>query len=151
MTSAVAITEPTLRPFQASDLDMIVNRDGQQVSNKALLAQALAGPSFTAVIEDRPIGCAGIVIPWAGVGMTWMILSEEMAEHGLWMYRTVRRFLDDMVRIHDLHRLEGVALIDSERNQRWHEGLGFHVEQHGIARQFLSDRRDVVRYEWVKE
>lgn len=144
------IAQPTLRPFQPSDIERIVNRDGAQIPSAVVVAQGLAGPSFTAVIDDRPIGCAGIVFPWPGVGSTWMVLSDEIGEHGLWMYRTVRKFLDHMITLHNLHRLEGVALADSPRNQSWHEGLGFHVEQQGVARGFLADGRSVVRYEWVK-
>ncbi len=149
--STLTVTQPMLRPFRASDLEQIVNRDGEQIPRAVLLAQAQAGRSFTAVFNEYPIGCAGIVFPWPGVGSTWMILSDEIGEHGLWMYRTVRHFLDDMVRIHNLHRMEGVALADSPRNQAWHEGLGFQVEQFGVAQGFLCDRRSVVRYEWVKE
>jgi hypothetical protein len=150
MTSTM-IAQPVLRPFRASDLDVIVNRDGEQIPKGVMLAQALAGPAFTAMLDKTPIGCAGMIIPWPGLGMTWMVLSEEIGNHGLWMYRTVRVFLDDMVRRHQLHRVEGVALVDTPRNQSWHEGLGFHVEQHGVARKFLADGRSVVRYEWVKE
>ncbi len=145
------ILQPTLRPLHHDDIAIILNRDGRQVSDNVLLDQARSGPSFTAIIGTRPIGCAGIIFPWTGVGMTWMILSEEIGQHGLWMYRTVRHFLDDMIRIHALHRIEAVALVDSPRNQAFLEALGFHVEQFGLAQGFLADRRSVVRYEWVKE
>lgn len=147
----VAVGQPILRHFTASDLDVLINRDGQEVPHTSVLAQAKSGPSFTAMVDGRPIGCAGMVFPWPGVGSTWMIVSEELGEHGLWMYRTVRKFLEDMVRMHSLHRMEAVALVNSPRNQAFLEGLRFHVEQQGVARGFLADGRSVVRYEWVKE
>lgn len=145
------LTEPVLRPFNASDLDVLINRDGLQVPRQTVLAQAAAGPAFTAVVEGRPIGCAGIVFPWPGVGSTWMIMTEDIGDHGLWLYRTVRKFIEDMARINALHRIEGVALCESPRNQQFFEALGFHVERDGVARGFLADGRSVVRYEWVKE
>lgn len=149
--NATLTAQPILRPFQRADIECILNRDGPQVPNQVLLAQALAGPSFTAILDGRPLGCAGVLFPWPGVGMAWMVVSEEMGEHGFWLCRTVRAFLDEIIRVQALHRLEAVALVDSPRNQSWLEGLGFHVEQDGTARGFFSDGRSVKRYEWVKE
>lgn len=145
------LTQPLLRPFRPSDVARIVNRDGGSVAIEAILEQATQGPAVTATVEDRPIGCAGMVLPWPGVGMAWMLASEEIGEHGLWLTRTVKAFLFDMVQIHHLHRIEAVAVVDNQVNQAWLEALGFHVEQGGIARAFLADRRSVIRYEWVQE
>ncbi len=142
---------PTVRAFRSEDLAAIVNRDGQQIPQAVLMQQACAGPAWTAVVDDRPIGCAGVVMPWPGVGMAWMVLSEEIERHGIWLCKTVVAFLSETVNRHGLHRVEAVALVDSPRNQRWLSRMGFHVEQHGVARHFLADCRSVVRYEWIKE
>lgn len=130
---------------------MLVNRDGSQISREAILAQAMAGPAFTAVIDGRPLGCAGLVLPWPGVGMAWMKLGDDIGRHGLWLTRTVKRFLRDAIRIYHLHRIEAITLDGHHVNQQWLQVLGFHVEQYGIARQFLPDQRSIVRYEWVSE
>lgn len=146
-----ATSTPTVRYFKPSDLDELVNRDGYQIPKSVLLMQANAGPSFTAVADGAVLGCAGLVMPWPGIGMTWMVLAEEIGPHGLWLTRTVNTFLQQMVETHGLHRLEAVALSGSMRNQEWLRALGFHVELHGEARYFLSDQRSVIRYEWVKD
>ena len=142
---------PTIRHFQPSDLDVLVNRDGPQIPKSVILLQASAGPSFTAVADGMVLGCAGLVLPWPGIGMAWMVLAEEMGPHGLWLTKTVKAFLHQMVQTHSLHRLEAVATFGSLRNQRWLDALGFHVEQRGVAQSFLADRQSVIRYEWVKD
>ena len=127
-----------------------MNRDGIQCPVEDMTAQALAFPSFTAELDGQPIGCAGIVMPWPGVGMVWMILSEDMESHGLWMTRTVKTFLAYMERVYQLHRLEAVALQESPRNQAWMTALGFQQERDGLATGYLPDGRSMVRYERVK-
>ena len=144
----VLLATPRLRPFHRDDLHGLVNRDGAQVDEARLAQQAQAGPAFTAGLDARPLGGAGVLPDWPGVGLCWMVLSVEMGEHGLWLTRTVKYFLRDMVRIHGLHRLEAVSVNGD--NGRWLEVLGFTSERDGVARQFLPDRSNVVRYEWVK-
>lgn len=111
--------------------------------------QANAGPAITAWLGTQPIGCAGVVLVWPGVGMTWMAASDAMAEHGLWVTRIARAFLRDVIRAHRLHRLEAVALDESTRNQQWLRVLGF-TDEGGLARCYLPDKRAVRRYELVE-
>jgi RimJ/RimL family protein N-acetyltransferase len=142
---------PLLRPFRGDDLTGLVSRDGGQVSVRTVLEQAALGPAFTGVLNGRPIGCAGMVRPWPGVGMVWMIVSDEIGAHGLWLTRTVKLFIRDMIRVYALHRVEAVALEESVQNRAWLESLGFSMERDATARKFLQDQRSVIRYEMVKE
>lgn len=138
-----------MRAFQPSDAEAIANRDGRQSSTWNVLRQAQRGPSFTAVVDDRPMACGGLVIPWDGVGMAWMILSDEAAWHWIWLSKTTKRTLRTLVRVHGLHRVEAMALEEAPVNQRWLEWMGFARERDGVARQYVVDRRSMVRYEWI--
>lgn len=140
---------PYLRAFEPSDAVEILNRDGRQGSTWNIIRQAQKGPAFTAVLDGRPIGCGGIWIPWPGVGMGWMVLSEAIAPHWRWMAKTTKQLLRVFVRVHALHRVEASALEESPVNQRWLEWLGFTRERDGVARQYLIDKRSMVRYEWI--
>lgn len=140
---------PTLRPFRADDLDALINRDGDQISRVMILRQAAMGPTMTAVVESRPLGCAGIALTWPGVGSAWMILADDAPQHALWLTSTVRSFLRAIQHINRLHRIEALALSESLQNQHWLEVLGFRREERGVAHEFLTDRRDMVRYELV--
>lgn len=141
---------PRLVPFQARHLSTLVNRDTAQLDPWTLaIEKQNGGLAMTGVCDERVLGCAGLILPWPGVGLAWMVLGEEIASHGLWMTKMVRRFLDDAIRSHHLHRLEAVVLADNNRNQRWIERLGF-TRENGCARAYTPDQRDAIRYEWVR-
>jgi len=59
-------------------------------------------------------------------------------------------FLRGMRHLNGLHRIEALALEGCPNNQRWLEMIGFRREVYGVAHAFFSDRRDVVRFEWLK-
>lgn len=141
--------DPVLVPFRADHLLTVTNRDtARQESLKMMIEKEQNGPAFTGVLGETILGCAGIVIPWSGVGFAWMVLSENIGAHSFWMTRMVKRFLHDMVRCYSLHRLEAIVLAENERNQRWIERLGFSREN-GAARHYTSDRKDIIRYERI--
>lgn len=138
-----------VRPFQVADAQQIVNRDDHEQDPVFTVQQAEAGPAFTAWADDRPIGCAGVVLAWPGVGMAWMTVSTDITEHGLWLTRMTRAFLRDIIRSNQLHRLEAVTLEENLRNQGWLMVLGF-VWEGGTAHCYLPDKRAVRRYELVE-
>lgn len=144
------MTTPTLRPFQETDAATLANRDGEQCTVAHLLLQAQAGPSFTAEIDGRILCCGGLVMPWPGLGQVWMLIGDDLGPYGFWVSKTVRRLLDELVALHQIHRLEAVALEESPRNQQWLEWLGFTSEQHGRARAYLTDQRAIIRYERIE-
>jgi len=141
---------PTVRAFRAADASMILNRDGRQGSTWNIIRQAQLGPSFTAVVDERPIACGGLMIPWPGVGMAWMVLSDECAWHWIWLSKTTKRTLQLLIRVHDIHRVEAMALEEAPVNHRWLEWMGFTRERDGVARQYAVDRRSMIRYERVE-
>lgn len=141
---------PMVIPFKAEHLTALVNRDSQQREPWALaIEKQQGGPALTGMLDDRVLGCAGLILPWPGVGLAWMVLSEQIGDHGLWMTKMVKRFLDDVIRCHGLHRLEAVVLAENTRNRQWIERLGF-TQENGYARAYTQDQRDVIRYEWVR-
>ena len=141
---------PILVPFKADHLATLVNRDTAQRDPWTLAVEKQqSGPAMTGMLDDLVLGCAGVILPWPGMGLAWMVLGEKVGNHGIWMTKMVRRFLDDVIRCHSLHRLEAVVLADNERNQRWIERLGF-TRENGCARAYTQDQRDAIRYEWVR-
>ena len=141
---------PVLRPFSPHDLEMLVNRDGDHDLSTTILAQARSGIALTAEVDGVPIGCGGLVIPWDGMGLCWMLLGESICRYPVWLTRTVRRLLHDVERACDLQRVEALVLESAPRNQRWLEQLGFTTEREGLARAYLPGHLNVIRYERVK-
>lgn len=139
---------PTLVPFKAEHLLSLNNRDGRQFIDKYLDIER-SSVAYTGMVEGKIIGCAGIIVAWDGVGMAWAAITPAAEPHMIWVSKIIRRFMRDIIRAHKLHRVEMVALADSQRNQRWAEFMGFSREG-SVARQYTTDRRDMIRYEWVK-
>ena len=144
------MASPLLRPFRPSDLESLVCRDGEHGLSRNVVAQAAAGIALTAEVDGVPIGCGGLIVPWEGCGMCWMLLGESICRYPVWLTRTVRHLLTEAEQDYRLHRLEAIALIDSGRNQHWLELLGFTTEKDGCARAYLPAKLSVVRYERVK-
>jgi RimJ/RimL family protein N-acetyltransferase len=140
---------PEVRAFRPDDAWRVLNRDGRQSSPERMLKQTQHGPAFTAYLDDRILACGGLMILWPGMGIGWMAVTEEAAGYGIWLSKTVKRIARTMIRLHGLHRIEALALTESPVNQRWLEWLGFTRERDGIARQYLPDKRSMIRYEWV--
>lgn len=141
-----------LVPFHVTHLDAVVNRDVPHRDQVVLewIRHHIEGPAMTGMFDGRVLGCAGLVFSWPGFATAWMILGEEIGPHGVWLTRTVRRVLQDWIRAYGLYRVEAMALQESARNQDWLVALGFQREN-GCARVYTPDRRNMIRYEWVKE
>ena len=140
---------PSLRPFRPSDAEVLVNRDGARGLAQTVITQAQSGLAYTADVQGHPIGCGGVLRPWPGIVMCWMLLGEDVCRYPVWVMRVVRHLLRDVERTSGPVRFEAMALVESPRNQRWLEALGFTVEQHGIARAYLPGQIPIVRYERI--
>lgn len=146
------MASPTLIPFVAEHLMALVNRDTlRQEDWRHAVDKERLGPAFTATVDDKIIGCAGVLIPVEGLGMAWMVLSHDIVRYRVWLTRTVRRVLADIRRAHRLHRIEANVLDGVAVNHEWIAALGFTSERAGRARSYTPDRRDVVRYESVED
>lgn len=144
------MTELTLRPFRPDDV-LVDNRDGSYGLTEDLAREQMrGGPAFTILDGEMVLGSFGMLLPWPGVGLVWMRLSESVNGHRLWLARIIKTALEDASRAYQLRRIEAYALEESERNQHWLEALGFTREDGGRARGYLPDGRDVIRYERVK-
>ncbi len=145
------MSEPVLKPCAVPDVLACVNRDGWQGLTTPLVRELLrTGPAWTIWADETRLGCAGVSLAWPGVGQAWMVLTETVNGHGVWLTRTVRQVLADVERAYGLHRLEALAVTDSPRNQDWLEALGFVPEQDGTARAYGAQRQDMRRYERVR-
>lgn len=144
------MADPILISFRAEHLLCLRNRDNDMQEPDTLRRmKETGGPAFTAVLDGQVLGCAGLVIPWPGMGLAWMAVGHDLAHHGLWLTRTVKRGLRDLIHAYALYRVETLTLTDQPQYQRWLEICGFSREN-GRARHYTPDRQDMFRYEWVE-
>lgn len=138
-----------LIPFKAEHLFHFVDRDQDVIPTLADGLKKENGPSFTALIDDKIVGCAGIMILWPGVGYGWVAFGKEIEKYPVWFTRITRAVVRDTIRVHNLHRIEAAVLCGEVRNHRWARLLGFTLEQNACAQKYTQDRRAVARYELI--
>jgi hypothetical protein len=143
------LATPKLVPFNHQHLLSIDNRD-PWITDDHAIRERDKNPGFSALVDDKVIMCAGVIIQWAGMGTAWSIVTTDFLKHRFWCTRMVRLGLRDIIKIWNLHRVEMVVLSDQPVNKKFAEMLGFEREN-GRARQYSATRDDVIRYEFIVE
>lgn len=132
--------------FEPMHLSLLVPReavDMEQAIDTMIRLDGL-GPAYTIIDGEEIIGCWGIVRLWGGVGEAWTVFSAAVARHPLWLHKTARRMIQDVMAGMGLDRLQVNVLAGSGRNCRWVERLGFHSE--GTMERFGQNGEDYIRY-----
>lgn len=140
---------PQLVPFKAEHLLAIASRnpfDDDLIEDA--YRKETRGPAFTAMVDDKPMAAAGVVVLWHGVGEAWTVFGHDFPKHAIWITRTIKFALRDIIRGCNLHRVEATVLESQTTYRKWIELFGFIPE--GIAHEYTTDRRNVVRYEWLR-
>jgi len=143
------MTKPMLISFKAEHMLAFLDRDSSVLEEMRFAMQKeRGGPAFTATLDGKVIGCAGIIKMWPGVGYAWVVFGKDIECYSIWFTRTIRAILRDIVRALELHRVEAVVYRDNKRNLRWIQSLGFRQENY-FATKYTQDKRDVVRFEYI--
>jgi len=93
-----------------------------------------AGPCWTALVDAKPIACAGFQDCWEGRAIAWAILAEEAGRHMLALTRAIKHGLAR----HPAERIEAQALLGFDPATRWARLLGFAPE--AVVRKFHQGR-----------
>jgi hypothetical protein len=99
-----------------------------------------SGRAFTALLDGRPIGCAGAVELWPGRAYGWAYLSEDALRHSRAIHRYALKALARM----PWRRIEAYTEIGHAAAARWLLHLGFRFEC--VARAWGPDGRDVRQF-----
>jgi len=84
--------------------------------------------AFTALAGTAVLGSAGVALQWRGVGTAWLLVSDRLRAHPLFMTRAVIRGIRKAEADLDLHRLQITVRAGYEAASRWAERLGFVFE-----------------------
>lgn len=103
------------------------------------IARTLEGPfAKTALLDGRPIACAGLANRWYESWIAWAYLSKDTAPHMLPITRAIRKMLPDLPK----GRIEAATPMDYQAGRRWLELLGFNLETpFGMAHYTPDGRR----------
>lgn len=134
--------------FVDADLDgftpTMADLEGVEDWRAMLRGAVLFGPAWTARIDGRIIGCAGLATLWRGRAQAWCALDRDVPKRAwLGIHRAV---VDRLTRAQadGLRRIEGETLLGFQPGRRWLAMLGF--EEEGLARAYGPRGEDFLRF-----
>lgn len=95
------------------------------------------GRAWTAVVDGKPIACAGMIEFWKGRAYAWAYLSEDFKAHAKSVHRATLELLSGA----PWRRVEMTVDVHHGAAKRWAAHLGF--EREGVCRAWTPDGRDV--------
>lgn len=103
------------------------------------------GNGYTAMVDGKPIACAGLAEQWEGRALAWALIGQDAGPHFVRMVRGMRRALD----MSRWRRIE--AQVDAEfvEGIRLAVMLGFEVESK--MRAFTAEGRDAFMFVRIRE
>jgi hypothetical protein len=136
-------------PFKAEHWDMIEFREFEQETMGKLLDQVRlrvndSGPTYTGFVDGKVAGFAGVILMWPGVGEGWILGSDLFASNKLWFIRNVKRYLEKIMKTHEMHRVQTTVLHGQTELIRLVEFLGMKFE--GRLRNYGPNCEDYLMY-----
>lgn len=99
-----------------------------------------AGNGYTALVDGRPIACAGLVEQWEGRALAWALIAQDAGPYFVRVTRGVRRALD----MAHWRRVEAHVDARFAAGIRWAEMLGFRAES--VMEKFTPEGNDAFMY-----
>ncbi len=123
MITLVAFTGDHIRQMRKLYPDEVLGVGSDPESFiKELEVQAMA---YTALEDGVPIGCAGIIPLWKGVGEAWACLTPAIMKKPMFLHRTVKKMLKHLQEKGRFHRIQCGVLLDFKVGSNWAMRLGF--------------------------
>lgn len=91
----------------------------------AVLRERMSIAAFSAMLDGKCVGCAGVGKMYGQVYGCWGEFSDEIKKHPLWFNKTVRLYFAAVLASFPWQRIEAIVLPSLEKNCRWIEWLGF--------------------------
>lgn len=128
------------------DKEGFVSRGNRQMFE----AYAKIGPAITLINDSfEVVACAGVIIPWEGVGQFWMIPGNLVPKYAKTVWKEAKLFIKDSTERFNLCRVQATARERDARAIRWIERLGFQRE--GLLRCYGQNRENHFMYARVND
>lgn len=102
------------------------------------------GFGWTMKKDGHPIGCGGFVHVDDGIGLVWMMMTDEVRGHGMKLCRFARRAVKIAFEEMGWHRIHAAVRVDRPEYMRWAQLMGFQCE--GRLRKAAPDKTDLYVY-----
>lgn len=136
-------------PFKAEHLTKLALQDAQAFLTSELTnpdyAKMLEGMySYSLIVDDAVLCCAGIMQVWKGRSMGWAMISGDAGKHFMEIHRNVAA----AIRMCPDRRLEIAVDSEFKEGKRWAKMLGLTFE--GTMKSYSPDGRDCDLYARIK-
>ena len=142
-----------IREYKAGDFSLMPPREtelGIEREEAMIDPLRVASPAFTLFsVTEGVIGAAGVIIFRKGVGEAWLRGSTRFTGHERAVARYVRVFLNEIIRDHNLHRVQMICKRTNRGAMKFAKWLGFQSE--GRLRQAGEDRSDFIMMSRIQE
>jgi hypothetical protein len=132
-----------VEPMREEDYEKLMSGSTVDLSGLSQFMK-VRGPAYTGRIDDEIAICAGVLIPWPGLGEAWAVLSDLGRQHPLFVHRRVARVLRSIIRECHLNRIQCGVDISFSVGREWVERLGFRPES--VMPQYGPKGETFVRY-----
>jgi len=102
------------------------------------------GMAFSAELEGRIVGFAGVNMLFSGVAEAWSFLTPAIRNHPFALHRAVKRHMESMVHTKGIRRIQMYVKADFKAGYAWAERLGFFLE--GPLYAWGPNNEDYVRF-----
>ena len=104
------------------------------------------GYAYSAFVDDRLAGCAGIVqVPWGGSARLWAVLTDVGRAHPIFMHRATCRHLLDLCDKHGINRVDVACVAAFGAAGDWIEAIGRYLIKRGWHADYLDLRTNQPR------
>ena len=106
--------------------------------------------TYTVIYEGQIVAVGGLQVKWEGVGLLWLMLTQDSKKHGIHGVRALQAIgdkMDYLVEKNKLWRAEAVIRTDFGQAVKMIEFFGFKCEC--IMRQYMPDKSDAYLYSKV--
>jgi hypothetical protein len=118
-----------LAPFKLSHLEDLIPQEAQAYSKPVNLEQLATIPpelSFSGMVDNVPVICAGVFPKWRGTGIAWALVSRSAGPYMVKITKYVNTFLDFANYV--FPRVEATVDHRFSYGHRWVSCLGFKHE-----------------------
>ena len=100
--------------------------------------------SFTIVINDDLVACAGVYPVWDGLGEAWFLASHRIFKNPITVSKAVRQGLKKIMDENNYHRVQAHVNGEWSNARRWAKLMG--MKEEGVMKKFSPDKIDFIRF-----
>ncbi len=127
--------------YTKGDCHLLDIRDGDGFG---VPPQDEVGFGWTFKKDNKPVGCGGFVDIGQGIGLAWVMATDEVRGNGLKVCRFTRMAIKIAFEEMGWHRIQAAVRCDRPEYQQWAELMGFQRE--GRLRKAAPDKTDLYLY-----